>query len=264
MTGLGLVACETLYPEIEAIRPDADVRYVPQEYHEFPVSDPLDAEISARVQAAVDDLDGPDRDRIVVIYATTSDGLRGVESTHAPLVVSRAGDCISIFTRDGDPASTGDPKAAGTYYLTRGWVDCAVDSYKLYMAYRGDEADLLDRFERAAGDRRVTWADGDRYRQAVEQGQSMSGEVVGRFFHEVVQYYDRVELLDTGHLRDFDREYAERFRSFVQSLRTEHGDGGFVDLAVTDGNLSVLRALLGDDPQQSDDAEEYQPGTPVA
>lgn len=289
MTPPGVVACSTLYPEVQARRPEADVRYVPQEYHEFPVSDPLDDEIRGRVGAAVDDLDTPDRNRIVLLYATTSDGLVGVRTEHATLVVSTAGDCITTFLGGGDapapddddapapgdghapspddgdaPApNDGDAKTFGTYYLTRGWVDAAVDAYKLYRAYRGEERDLVDWFERAGGDRWVTWADGERYRQAVEQGREMDAGTVDRFFHEVVQYYDRVVLLDTGHLHEFDREYADRFRGFVEDLRGEHGDGGSVALEVVDADPTVLEELLGDEPAVSTFADVYEPGNPV-
>lgn len=268
MTAIGIVACETLYPDIERIRPDADVRYVPQEYHEFPVSVPRDGEITDRVQAAVDALDGPDRERIVVVYANSSDGnsdgLQGVESAHASLVVSRFDDCISVLLGGEEAPATGERKTFGTYYLTRGWVDCGVDCYKLYRAYLGEEADLLAQFGRAGDSRRVTWADGDRYRRAVERGQSMSAGTVGRFFYEVVQYFDRVELVDTGHLEPFDHEYAESFRSFVESVRAEHGDGGSVTLSVTDGTTAPLETLLGGDLPDEEFLDVYQPGVPVS
>jgi hypothetical protein len=262
-TALGVVACETLYPEIEAVRPSADRRYVPQEYHEFPASVPLDAEIADRVRGAVADLDRPERERIAVSYATAGDGLRGVMTTHASLVVSRAADCVSTFTRGVEPEWMGESKASATYYLTRGWIDCGVDSYKLYRAYRGEESDLLTLFEGAGEDRRVTWADGDRYRRVVDRGRSMTDESIGRVFHDLVRYFERVVLIDTGHLDAFDHEYAETFRSFVERLKREHGDGGSVELSVLDGDLTTLRVVLGDDPGRSALVDVYPPGTPV-
>lgn len=262
-TALGVVACETLYPDIEAVRPSVDRRYVPQEYHEFPANVPLDAEIASRVRDAVADLDEPGRERIAVSYATAGDGLRGVTTTHASLVVSRAADCVSTFTRGVEPEWMGESKADATYYLTRGWIDCGVDSYKLYRAYLGEESDLLARFGGADGDRRVTWADGERYRRAVDRGRSMADASVGRVFHDLVRYFERVVLIDTGHLDAFDREYAETFRSFVERLKREHGDGGSVELSVIDGDLTTVRALLDDDPGGSELVDVYPPGTTV-
>jgi hypothetical protein len=264
MSAIGIVACETLYPDVERIRPDAEVRYVPQEYHEFPVSVPRDGEITARVQTAVDALDEPGRERIAVVYANNSDGLHGLESVYAPLAVSRFDDCVSVLLGGEENPSTGERKAFGTYYLTRGWVDCGVDSYKLYRAYLGEEADLLARFRQARDGRRVTWPDGDRYQRAVARGQSMSAGTVGRFFYEVVQYFDRVELVDTGHLEPFDHEYAESFRSFVESVRAEHGGGGSVTLSVTDGTTAPLETLLGGDLPDEEFLDVYQPGVPVS
>jgi len=263
MTNLGVVACETLYPDVESLVPDAEVRYVPQEYHEFPISVPRDAEIADRVQDCVDALDGPDRDRIVVLYARTSDGLEGVSSTHAPLVVSRVDDCISVFTRRLGTTTTGEAKERGSYYLTRGWIDCGVDCYKLYKAYLGEESDLLAEFERREDDRRVTWNDGDRYRRAVERGRSTSERTVGRFFHRIVGHYERVVLLDTGHLGTFDHEYAETFRSFVERLKAERGDGESVELSAVEGDRSVLATILGEDAHESEFVDVYPPGTAV-
>jgi len=263
MNAVGVVACETLYSEVESLVPDADVRYVPQEYHEFPISVPSDAEIAERVQAAVDALDAPERDRIVVLYATTSDGLRGVSSAHATLVVSRADDCISLFIRGVEPTTSGEAKQLGTYYLTPGWIDCGVDCYKLHAAYVGDEADLLAKFQRDAGDRRVTWADGDRYRRAVQRGRSLPEQQVDRFFHEVVGHYDRIALVDTGHLQPFHRRYAESFRSFVEGLNATQGDGESVELSVIEGDRTHLETLLGEHAGESELADTYPAGRPI-
>lgn len=263
MTDIGVVACETLYADVESILPDAEVRYVPQKFHEFPISAPLDDAIADRVQDCVDALDTPDRDRIVVLYARTSDGLAGVSATHAPLVVWEVDDCISVFTRRRASTTTGEAKERGTYYLTRGWIDCGVDCYKLYRAYLGEESDLLAAFERRDDDRRVTWNDGERYRRAVERGQSTAERTVGRFFYRVVGHYERVVLVDTGHLREFHHEYAETFRSFVERLKAEHGDGESVELSVLEGDRSILETILSDDALESEFVETYSPGTPI-
>jgi len=261
MTNPGIVACETLYPALESIVADPEVRYVPQEFHEFPIGVPVDDEAADRIQTHVDALDGPERDRIVVLYATTGDGLEGVSSTHAPLVVWRVDDCISVFTRRTVSTTTGEAKERGTYYLTRGWIDCSVDCYKLYKAYLGEERDLLAAFP--DDDRRVTWNEGERYRRAVERGRSVSERTVGRFFHQVVGHYERVVLVDTGHLREFDHDYAERFRSFVERTNAEHGDGESVTLSVVEGDRSLLATLLSEDALESELVDTYPPGTPI-
>lgn len=268
---IGVVACEELYSEVERLAPDAAVRYVPQELHEFPVNVPVEADIRSALQGAVDDLDGPDLERLVLVYANSGGGLAGVRTTHAPLVVSRVDDGVSLFTPETEPSAMGEAKAAGTYYLTRGLVDCGVDSYKLYRAYRNDLADLEARFERASAahpDLRVTWGDGDRFAAAVERGRELAPELVERFFHDVLGYYERVRLLDTGALYDLHHEYAATVRAFVERLSAEHGDGHDVDLSVVDGDLALLSRLLTVDPTDQTVADDeyvdvYDPGEPV-
>jgi hypothetical protein len=270
---LGVVACETLYSELNALAAeldlDLDVRYVPQELHEFPVNVPQETAIADAVQSRIDDLDRPELDRIVVSYATSGGGIRGLVSEHAPLVVSTADDCISSFIYRTEDWSMGEPKEFGTYYLSRGWIDCGVDSYKLSKAYEGTDDELVARFEAAAADHpdmRVTWADGDLFATALEQ-RDLEGEQAGRFFHKVLEYFRRVKLVDNDNLYDFHHEYAESFRAFVERLSAEHGDGHDVSLEVIDGDLHLLRSLLTtplDGDPDSEFVEVYDPGTPVS
>lgn len=259
---LGVVACEALYPAVERLVPDAAVRYVPPELHEFPANVPDERSLSAAVQARVDALDDPSLDRIAVCYALGGAELR---STHAPLVLSRADDCVSQLLGPGEPTATGEPKAAGTYYLTRGWIDAAVDAYKLYRAYRGEADALLARFEAAAADHpdlRVSWADGEAYARAVAAADRVTAEQAGRSVHEIVGYYDRVALVDAGDLHDVHREYAESFRAFLESLSADHGDGHAVEWAVVEGDLSPLRETLTTGVDRADDrlVEVVAPG----
>lgn len=254
---LGVVACETLYSEIERLAPDAQVRYVPQSLHESPLSLPDEAAMTRAVQGRIDDLDGPRMDRIVVVYANGHGELAGIESTHAPLVVSRADDCVSLFTHRTEPWTMGEPKAAGTFYLTRGSIDRGVDAYKLRAGLLGETTDLRERFEDAAAtnpDLRVTWPEDDSFREMVERRQEMAQEQVERFLHEVLDYYDRVKLVDTGALYDVHEWYAGEFAAFVERLSAEYGDGHPVEWEVVEGDLGLLRTLLSVE-SESDAAE---------
>ncbi|MEA5385741.1 hypothetical protein VB773_06445 [Haloarculaceae archaeon H-GB2-1] len=184
-------------------------------------------------------------------------------------MVSKADDCISSFIYRTEDWSMGEPKEFGTYYLSRGWIDCGVDSYKLWTAYRGEDDDLRDRFEAAADehpDMRVTWADGGLFATALEK-RDLDGEQAGRFFHKVLEYFRRVKLVDNDNLHDFHHEYAESFRAFVERLSAAHGDGHEVTLDVIDGDLHLLRTLLTtsvDGEPDSEFVEVYEPGIPVA
>jgi hypothetical protein len=264
---IGVVACEALYSEVERICPDATVAYVPQELHEFPTNVPLTADIEERLRTAIARLDAPDLDRLVVVYANHGGDLGSVRPVQTPVVLSRPEDCVSLFLPGTEATETGERKEFGTYYLTRGVIDCGVDSYKLHTAYRGRTDELVAEFEEASEahpDLRVTWANGERFDAAVDRQRSLSGETVDRFFHEILQYYERVELVDTGGLYEHHHEYAGEFREFVERLSADHGDGHEVDLSVTDGDVSQLERLL--DPTGSrrlrddDYVDVYHPG----
>jgi hypothetical protein len=257
----GVVACEALYPLVERFAPQAPVRYLPAELHEFPVNVPVDTAIGDRVQSAVDDLDHPALEAIAVSYATSGAGLSGISSQHVPLLVSKADDCTATVLPH-DERDAGENKAAGTFYLTRGWIDCGVDSYKLYKAYRGEIGDLVDRFEAAREADpalRVSWPDGDRFHRARQITPGSTG-TLDRFFHSVVQYYDRVTIVDTGDLHPIHHDYAEAVRSFIERLRNEFGSGERVELSSIDGRTDRIEALLNGSIEGSSVATVLSPG----
>lgn len=240
----GVVACEALYNLVERRDPDGPVRYVPAELHEFPVNVPLSGAIVTSVQAAIDELDTPDRDTIVVSYALDGDEDR-LSATHASLVVNDV-DCVSTVLTDAVDAY-GENKAPGTLYLTRGWIDCGVDSYKLYRAYRGDLDGLLEAFEAAADDHadmRWTWHRGERFERALDRPAPASADLADGFFRSIVQHYDRLALVDTGDLYGFHHEYAEQVRRFIERLKPSAGRDGAVSLDVIDGETASFRRLL--------------------
>jgi len=239
-----IVACEALYNLVERFAPDAAVRYVPAELHEFPVNVPLSEAIGDRVQAAIDELDRPGADRIVVSYALSDAGSQ-LSTRHAALEVSPAADCVSTVLAAGEN-EFGENKAPGTLYLTRGWIDCGVDSYKLYRLYRDDLAELLAQFEAAADrheDLRYTWHEGDRLAQARQRPAPTSAELADDFFRSIVDHYERVVLVDTGDLYPFHHEYAEAVRALIGRLRTE-SDQDEVGLRVVDGETEAFGELI--------------------
>lgn len=242
----GVVACEALYNAVERYGRNADIRYVPQELHEFPTSVPDEDGIDRAIRAAIDDLDTPDRDRIVVLYAGIGE-VCSFQTAHATVVVPPVTDCVELFLdRPADPA-TGEAKAPNTYYLTRGTIDCGIDGYKLYAAYREELDPLCARFERAAAKRpglRCSWSEGDRFVAAIERGRQRPIDGMGSVFYELLGGFDRIVLLDTGDLYDIHHEYAASFRRFLQRLHDEHGNGGSVDLQVIDGDSSRIEDYL--------------------
>jgi hypothetical protein len=241
----GIVACEALYNLVERFAPDAAVRYVPAGLHEFPVNVPVPDDIHDRVQTAIDELDVPTRKEIVVSYALEGTGGR-LSAEHSSLTISPAADCISTVLSAGTN-EFGEKKAQGTLYLTRGWIDCGVDSYKLYRTYRDDLEEVLSQFE-VAGDRhqdlRVSWHRGDRFQQARDRPAPASGALVDDFFRSIVDHYEQVVLVDTGDLYPFHRQYAEQVQRFIEELHTDSRAEDAVELRVRPGSTAGFRRLL--------------------
>lgn len=260
----GVVACETLYKEIERLAPDAEVRYLPHDLHEFPLNVADDREIRTYMEAAITDLESVGVSSITVAFAGR-DGLAGVRTRSVPLVVSLADECVSTFRYEEFDDETGEVKEPGVYYLTRGTIDRAVDAYKLYSAYRGRSEELHERFERAQThhpDLRVDWQESRLYEHALERGRGMTASAVDRFFASMLGYYHTVELLDTGSLYDLHHWYAARVRDFLGEL--EDQEGTEVELRVTDGDLGLLETLFEDDPPaESEYVAVFEPGEPV-
>lgn len=249
---IGVVACEALYNEVARLRPNAAVRYVPQELHEFPVNVPHETDVQGRLQAAIDGLEGGEKselDRIVVLYANSSADVAALQSTRVPLVAAGIEDCVSALLDRSVSPTTGEAKARGVYYLTRGTIDCGIDGYKLHEAYRGELDPLLARFEAAREshpDLRVAWPDGELFRTVAERGRELSLELLGDVFYDLLGGFERVELVDTGDLYDIHREYAESFRSFIEQLSDAHGDGHEVEIALVDGDAGHLERALSE------------------
>ena len=263
----GIIACETLYQEIEARVEDAAVRYVPHDLHEFPVNLGDERKIRAALEREIEALDREDVSSVVVLYTGTAD-LDGYETEHAPLVISTADDCISTFRYRADTSETGEVKAPGVYYLSRGLIDRAVDSFKLYSAYRGETDALLSRFEAAAADHpdmRVDWNEGELFERAVDRWSGMSEAAVDRFFYELLGYYETVELLDNGNLYDVHRWYGSAFRDFLEDLGRANGESVDVTFRVADGDTGLLDSLVsGEDVvRESPHVAVFEPGEPV-
>lgn len=261
----GIIACETLYPEIERLAPEAEVRYLPHDLHEFPLNVADDREIGTYVEEAVASLESAGVSSITVAFAGM-DGLTRIQTDSVPLVVSLADECVSTFRYQESREGTGEVKAQGVYYLTRGHIDRAVDGYKLYAAYRDRTAELLERFESADRDHpdlRIDWAESRLFRHARERGSGMSAEAVDRFFGSMFEYYDTVELIDTGDLYDLHHWYGRELASFLRDLGGKEAET--VEFRVVEGDLTLLETLLTgtEPPAPSAHIAVFEPGTPV-
>ena len=258
----GIVACETLYSDLPRIDPDAEIRYVPQWYHEFPIHTPESATAHELLQERIDALEAQGVDRVTVLYHDP-DALEGLRTETVPLHVYRGGDCIEIHLSNPPTGPGEERKNGGTYYLTRGWIDVGVDSYKVYHAYAGRLDELAERFdeaERADSEMRTSWLDSEKIERAAARAESMRTDPAA-LLRTVMDAYRHVVLIDTGRLTPFHHEYAASFRDFLAEVIPEEGPRE-VDLTVIDGDLERLRTIL-ETPESASGVLTLSPGTPV-
>ncbi|AUX10154.1 hypothetical protein AArcSl_2533 [Halalkaliarchaeum desulfuricum] len=261
---LGIVACETLYDELGRLAPDASIEFVPQWYHEFPIHAPESQRIHDQVQESIDTLEEEGVDDILVLYHDPA-GVAGVSSSEVPLFVYWGGDCIELFLIDRPRGPHGERKSAGTYYLTRGWIDVGLDCFKVYSAYAGEYDGLVRRFEEAQEnhpDMWVNWPHSERVQEAATRSERMQTPPEA-LVRDVVSCYHHVVLLDTGNLYPFHREYAESFRQFVIGVGGDDSAAASASLSVSEADLSRLERILGE-PESVREVERYDPGEPVS
>jgi hypothetical protein len=258
----GIVACETLYPELSRIASEAEVVYVPQWYHEYPIHTPESERAHDLLQDGIDTLEEQGVDRVTVIYHDP-EALEGLQTEMVPLQVYRGRDCIEMYL-DGKPNGPGEErKEGGTYYLTRGWIDVAVDSYKVYNAYAGNLEELRDRFdeaEQSTEGMRVSWPESEKIQRAAERSDSMRTDPAA-ILRTVIDSFRHVVLIETGLLTPFHHEYAEWVREFFAEVIPED-ETRDVSLTVVDGTQEHLEALVTD-PESLSAVLILDPGTPV-
>lgn len=258
----GIVACETLYPEIPSLAPASAVRYVPQWYHEFPIHTPESDRANEILQEQIDALEEAGVDRILVIYHDSA-ALTGLRSESVPLFVYRGRDCIELQLTGEPNGPGGERKQGATYYLTRGWIDVAVDSYKVYKAYAGELEELIGAFEEAQASipgMRVSWPRSEMIQQAATRSEQMRSEPAA-LLRNVIGSYRHLTLVDTGHLKPFHEQYAEWFRTFLGEIVPEVGQRP-VEIEVLDGDIAELQQIISS-PASLPQTVVLEPGEPV-
>ncbi len=117
VTPVLIIACSMMKDELMAVKVDG-VRFEFLEYalHRTPTKMPLS--IQEKIHQADDKID-----YIVLGYGLCGNGIVGVRAEKQPLIIPRVHDCISLFLGSFEAYRKEQEKAAGTYYLTRGWIE---------------------------------------------------------------------------------------------------------------------------------------------
>lgn len=237
----GIIACAAVADHLRDIEFGADLRAISSAIHESPIDPGDDDAVTERVQAAVDALSRANRERIVIGYARSGDGLARVRARSVPLVVWRVDDCVAAL-RYREGGLDGDGKAPRTYYLTPGHVDRGLDPYKLIRAYRGTLEGLVEWFDAEADEgASVTWPTLDRLPNRLEEG---ADPPMISTFRSALAYFERVVLLDDGRVSEHHRAYAARFAAFLDDLRDADEAVG---RSVEPADAGLLEAMVGMD-----------------
>ncbi|MBC8492744.1 MAG: DUF1638 domain-containing protein [Chloroflexi bacterium] len=130
-----IIACETVGEELRNLIPDD----MPCKFLEFGLH--LTPErLNAVLQSEIDET-REDVDTILFGYGMCSKGTIGLEARNFRLVIPRVDDCIALFLGSRAEYARQCRKTPGTFYLTKGWIECGDDPYTEYLKLRGKYGD---------------------------------------------------------------------------------------------------------------------------
>jgi hypothetical protein len=183
-----IIACETVGEELRNLIPEG----IPCTFLEFGLHCTPE-KLNAALQKEIDETrDGVDT--ILLGYGMCSKGALGLEARNFKLVIPRVDDCIALFLGSKDEYTKQHLKAPGTFYLTKGWIECGDDPYTEYVKLRGKY-----------GDEKAYWLE-----------------------KKVIENYTRLALINTGNYNlGRYREYAKMVARFF-SLTFEEIPGSNV------------------------------------
>ncbi len=182
-----VIACATVIEEmLPLLPPGVGHRVLDFGLHTDP------AKLKKALQDAIDDAESdPAVDTIILGYGLCSQGVVGLKSSRATLVVPKVDDCIAIFLGSGSNYKAQAKSEPGTYYLTKGWIEVGESPFS-------------------------------EYEKTVQKYGQKRAE---RIYQLMLKNYKRLALINTGQYdleryRDYARRTAERF-----ALRYEEIEG---------------------------------------
>ena len=118
-----VIACEIAFRELCYVAAKSphliDFDFLTQGYHDIP------AKGREEIQKRVDAVPAGKYEAILLGYGLCSNILTGVSTSHTPLVIPRAHDCITFFLGSKERYRECFDSKPGTYYYTSGWLECA-------------------------------------------------------------------------------------------------------------------------------------------
>ncbi len=120
-----VIACATVIEEMQPLMPPAMQRQTLDfglHLHPNQLTQSLQAAINQSTEA----------DLILLGYGLCSRAVVGLTAPHCTLVVPRVDDCIAIFLGSRAAYCAQARQEAGTYYLTKGWIEVGDSPFEEY------------------------------------------------------------------------------------------------------------------------------------
>lgn len=168
-----VLGCRVLESAIDACRPDGvRVEFLEYGLHGTP------ALLRAALQQRLDGLAEPSV--VLMAYGLCGMGVEGLRSGRHTLVFPRCHDCIAMLLGSHDAYMREFTASPGTYFLSKGWLECGSDplrEYEEYVATHGEKTarwlidELYHNYRRVAfvaADRRDVEEYGPRARRVAE------------------------------------------------------------------------------------------------
>ncbi len=131
---LVIVSCKVFEGSLRQWLADTPATFLDYALHD------VSKKLTAALQAALDQITEPSL--VLMGYGLCGNGLHGLKAGIHTLVIPRVDDCIALFLGSRDAYHAQFAKTPGTYYLSKGWLEAAVDpmaSYEKYVAKYGQE-----------------------------------------------------------------------------------------------------------------------------
>ena len=125
-----IIACQTVAEELKSILPTGfEMEVLDYGLHNIPHV------LHQRLQKAIDHTK-PEFSTILVGYGLCANAILGIYTRKFQLVIPRVDDCIALCLGSREEYRHQLKLAPGTFFLSKGWIECGEDPYTEYCAMR--------------------------------------------------------------------------------------------------------------------------------
>lgn len=244
-----IISCGALYGEVNELvmpRDDWDVEFLPQGLHDKPDSSVM----RRRIQDKIDELESKtDYNQIVLGYGFCGGGVEGLSTSGAKLIVPKVHDCIPLLA--GDKNLKGNMAEPGTFYLSRGWIDCSSDAYKEHLFFSNKLEPWRNRFmgyknesnESILASNIGWWFNKDRLNPEKRERGMFDRKSSRKITLQCVGNYRTLALIENDLLEPIHTDYADRMYEFLSELLSEEGRGN-IEFKSLSASLDPLKEVL--------------------